>query len=317
LLDRIRGASNPDANAIRNCRFPIPDQESFAKEVAREIGYDFSAGRLDVSAHPFTQSIGPGDVRITTRYCEDSFSDAFFSVIHEAGHALYHQGLPLENWGTPICAPVSLGVNESQSRLWENLEAQSLPFWKHFYPQAQQRFAALHDLGLHQFYGAVNQVQPSLIRVDADEVTYNLHVLLRFELEVLLMRRELEVEELPEAWNEKMVTLLGLTPPDYSRGVMQDVHWSGGSIGYFPTYTLGNINAAQFFHQASAELDDLEAVLRQGEFRQLLEWLRANIHSQGSRYMPRDLVRHVTGEDPNPEYLIRYLERKYSELYRL
>jgi carboxypeptidase Taq len=316
LLERIQEAPNRTDSAIRHRRFPIPDQEAFAKEVAQSIGYDLSAGRLDVSAHPFTQSVGPGDVRITTRYREDSFNVAFFAVIHEAGHALYHQGLPLEHWGTPMCRPVSLGVNESQSRLWENLVARSLSFWKHFFPQAQQRLPSLRGVTLLDFYRSINHVEPSLIRVDADEVTYNFHVLLRFELEVLLIRGEITVDDLPDAWNDKMRTYLGLAPPDFATGVMQDVHWSAGTIGYFPTYTLGNINAAQLFHQASDDLGGLAGLLERGEFTQLLQWLRVKIHTQGSRYMPQDLVRHVTGEEPNPRHLIAYLERKYGELYR-
>ncbi len=317
LLRRIRESPRrPDSSILRR-HFPIADQEAFATDAARKLGYDFQGGRLDVSAHPFTQGIGPGDVRITTRYHEDSFNEAFFAVIHEAGHALYHQGLPMEHWGMPICVPVSLGINESQSRMWENLVAGSLPFWKHFYPQAQERFPSLRDVPLDDFYFSVNEVRPSLIRVEADEVTYNLHVLLRFELEVMLTRGDLEVDDLPEAWNTKMSTLLGLTPPDYATGVLQDVHWAAGAIGYFPTYTLGNLNAAQFFQHAGKDLGDMDALIERGQFGVLLRWLREKIHSQGSRYKPRDLVRTVTNEEMNPDYLIDYLEQKYGSLYQL
>jgi len=298
-------------------RFPIADQESFAKAVAIRIGYDMDAGRLDVSAHPFTTGIGPGDVRITTRYKESSFSEAFFSVIHEAGHALYHQGLPLEHWGTPFCRPVSLGINESQSRMWENMVARSSAFWRRFYPEARAKFSALHDVPFESFLLSVNEVTPSLIRTEADEVTYNLHVLLRFELEVALVRGDLQVDDLPAVWNEKMRAYLGLTPPDYSSGVMQDVHWSSGSIGYFPTYTLGNLSAAQFFAKANEQITDLEYQISRGDFSELLGWLRRNIHSQGSRYLPRDLIRHVTGEDLDSKYLIDYLNRKYTKIYML
>lgn len=317
LLELIRGSARRRVTPLPRRVFPIARQEAFAKEVAQRIGFDLEGGRLDVSAHPFTQGVGPGDVRITTRYHARAFGDAFFSVVHEAGHAMYHQGLPLEEWGMPICRPVSLGVNESQSRMWENLVARSLPFWKYFYPEAQAKFSALRDVPLDGFYCAINEVTPGLIRVAADEVTYNLHVLLRFELEVPLARGELEVDDLPDAWNAKMRTYLGVTPPDYATGVMQDVHWSSGSIGYFPTYTLGNLNAAQFFRKAEDDLGDLGALFERGEFRELLQWLRKNIHSQGSRYMPRDLVRTVTGEELNPHYLIDYLERKYVEVYQI
>lgn len=317
LLDRIKGSSRGPEASFRNRDFPIPDQESFVKAVAISIGYDMNAGRLDVSAHPFTTGIGPGDVRITTRYNEESFKESFFSVIHEAGHALYHQGLPLEHWGTPFCRPVSLGINESQSRMWENMVARSSAFWRGFYPEAQAKFSALRDVPFESFLLSVNEVTPSLIRTEADEVTYNLHVLLRFELEVALVRGDLQVDDLPAAWNEKMRAYLGLTPPDYSSGVMQDVHWSSGSIGYFPTYTLGNLNAAQFFAKTREEITDLEDRISRGEFTELLGWLRRNVHSQGSRYLPRDLVRHVTGEDLDPKYLIQYLNGKYKELYGL
>ncbi len=186
------------------------------------MGYDMEAGRLDISAHPFTTGIAPGDVRITTRYSENHFSEAFFGVIHETGHALYHQGLPLENWGTPYCRPISLGINESQSRMWENLVARSKEFWRYFYPEAQARFPDLGEVYEHDFYFSINEVLPSLIRVEADEVTYNIHILLRFELEVLLIRGDLEVRDLPEAWNSKMMAYLDVSPPDFAQGVMQD-----------------------------------------------------------------------------------------------
>jgi carboxypeptidase Taq len=236
-------------------------------------------------------------------------------VIHEAGHAMYHQGLPLEYWGQPLCRPISLSINESQSRLWENMVARSHAFWRHFYPQAQERFASLQDVPMDDFLLSVNEVAPNLIRVEADEVTYNLHILLRFELEVALMRDDLHVDDLPDAWNEKMSAYLGLTPPDHAEGVMQDVHWSGGSIGYFPTYTLGNLYGAQFLAKARIDLGDLDAQFERGEFSAFLGWLREKIHSQGTRYLPRDLLRVVTGEDLEPRYLIEYLERKYGDLY--
>lgn len=317
LLHRILESPRRPDSSIRHRHFPIADQQAFATKVARKLGYDFNGGRLDVSVHPFTEGIGPGDVRITTRYHEDDFNEAFFAVVHEAGHAMYHQGLPMEHWGMPICVPVSLGINESQSRMWENIIAGSLPFWKYFYPQAQERFAVLRDVPLDDFYSSINEVQPSFIRVEADEVTYNLHVLLRFEIEVMLVRGDLEVEDLPKAWNAKMRSYLGITPKDYVTGVLQDIHWASGSIGYFPTYTLGNMNAAQFFHQASKDLGDMDALIEKGEFGVLLRWLREKIHSQGSRYRPRDLVRTVTNEEMNPDYLIDYLVQKYGDLYQL
>jgi carboxypeptidase Taq len=317
LLDIILAAPKKRRSLPRAARFRVPYQQAFAREVAQKLGYDLGAGRMDVSAHPFTTGIGPGDVRITSRYSEDDFNEGFFAVIHEAGHAMYHQGLPLEHWGAPFARPVSLGINESQSRMWENMVARSWGFWQHFYPQAQDRFASLRDVPMDRFFRAVNQVSPGFIRVEADEVTYNLHILMRLELEISLIRKDLSVKELPDAWNEKTQRYLGITPPTHALGVMQDVHWSGGQIGYFPTYSLGNLYAAQFMAQAGRDLGNLSEQFARGEFAPLLGWLREKIHSQGSRYRAHDLVRHVTGEDLDPRYFIAYLNEKYGELYNL
>ncbi len=317
LLGRIKGARRrPDSSLLRG-EFPIDAQRDFALNVAKAMGYDLKSGRMDISAHPFSTTIGPRDSRITTRYNPHHFSEAFFSTIHETGHALYEQGLLAEHWGTPMGQAVSLGVHESQSRLWENFVARSHPFWKHFLPKARRRFPALVGVSLEYFYLAVNEVRPGLIRVDADEVTYNLHVLLRFELELALFRGELEPQDLPEAWNATMQELLGLTPPDYSNGVMQDVHWSAGLFGYFPTYTLGNIMAAQLFAAAERDLGEQEELFAKGDFRPLLQWLRERVHAQGRRFRPRELMREATGEDLDPGSLINYLEAKAARVYGL
>jgi len=316
LLDRIEGSSKVPPR-LPAMHFPVEEQRAFALETAQKLGYDIEAGRLDLSAHPFTTGLGPGDVRITARYRENSINEGLFSVIHEAGHAMYHQGLPLDHWGEPLCRPISLGINESQSRMWENMVARSRAFWEHFYPIARQRFPTLRQVSLDDFLYTLNEVHPSLIRTEADEVTYNLHIVLRFELEIALMRGELQVDDLPEAWNLKTREYLGLTPPDYAYGVMQDVHWSSGAIGYFPTYTLGNLCAAQFLDAARRELGNLGDLFRRGEFAPLLGWLREKIHSQGSRFLPQDLLGRVTGQDLNPGYFIEYLERKYGSLYGL
>ena len=315
LLERIRESSVTPRTSVLRRHYPRQAQEFFSRMVLDKIGYDLEGGRLDPSAHPFTVGIGPGDVRITARYNERFFSEGFFSIMHEAGHALYDQGLSVDHWGTPMGEAASLGIHESQSRMWENLVCRSLHFWQCFFPHLCERFRALKDVSLESFYLAVNEVRPSLIRVEADEVTYNLHIMLRFELEVALMRGALPVDELPGAWNEKMHAYLGLKPPDNAQGVMQDVHWSGALIGYFPTYTLGNLYAAQFFAQAEQTLGNLEDRFAREDFRPLLGWLREKIHSQGSRYRPRDLIHAVTGEDLNPENLTRYLEDKYGNLY--
>ncbi len=315
ILGRIEKSSGRPDGSIAHRHFPLVSQEIFAGEVLRQLGYDLEAGRLDVSAHPFTVGIGPGDVRITTRYDERFFSMAFFGTVHEAGHALYDMGLPPEHWGTPRGQAVSLGIHESQSRTWENLVCRSRGFWIYFYPEARKHFSALSDVSVDTFLASINNVQPSLIRTEADEATYNLHVLLRFELEIALFRREISVDDLPEAWNEKMQKYLGQAPPDYARGVMQDIHWSGGAFGYFPTYTLGNMYAAQFFAQAQRDVGNLEELFSRGDFSTFLNWLRENIHCRGSQYLPRELVRAVTGEDLNPGYLTSYIKQKYDAIY--
>ena len=266
VLEAVQGSRRrPQAEVVRR-HFPVEGQERLARLAAQSLGYDFAGGRLDRTAHPFSVDIGPGDVRITTRFDERSFSQAFFGTLHETGHALYDQGLPADHWGAPLGDPVSLGIHESQSRLWENLVGRSLGFWRFFYPRAQEIFPALQGMPLNTFHFAINGVKPSLIRTEADEVTYNLHILLRFELERALMNGDLEVADLPGAFNDKMQAYLGLTPPSPGQGVMQDIHWSAGLFGYFPTYTLGNLYAAQFYARAAAELGPLEEEFARGDF---------------------------------------------------
>jgi carboxypeptidase Taq len=317
LLDRILKARPPKSATLDGAKFPIPDQEKFGKYVAAAIGYDLEAGRLDISAHPFTTGIGPGDTRITTRYSETDFKEAFFATVHETGHALYHQGLPIEHWGAPFCRAVSLGINESQSRMWENMVARSRGFWEYFKAPAAYYFRSFDEIGMEDLLREFNRVDPGFIRVEADEVTYNLHILLRFKLEQSLISGELEVEDLPEAWNREFEELFHMTPPDYAQGVMQDVHWFGGAVGYFPTYTLGNLYAAQFAARAETDLGDWEPLFREGRFLDLLAWLREKIHSQGARYKPRELAERISGEDLNPDYFMEYLESKYSRIYDL
>jgi carboxypeptidase Taq len=276
------------------------------------LGYDFTAGRLDTTAHPFSIHLGVGDTRITTRYDENFLGSALFAALHEAGHALYSQGLPPEHWGTPRGEAVSLGIHESQSRLWENLVGRSLAFWRFFLPRVRSLFPELGEVKPEEVYAAVNQVRLSLIRVEADEMTYNLHIIFRFHLERELINGGLAVGDLPEAWNDKVRRSLDLEVPDDARGVLQDVHWSGGHFGYFPTYTLGNLYAAQFFVRAAAELGDLAAAVAQGDFQPLLAFLRRTIHNLGCTLWPRDLVREVTGEDLSPRPFLRYLEEKFT-----
>ncbi|MBM4286003.1 MAG: carboxypeptidase M32 [Deltaproteobacteria bacterium] len=306
----------PDPGLLRR-HFPRPAQEELARLAAQQLGYDLAAGRLDPAAHPFSTGIGPGDVRITTRYDEHYFPTSFFGTLHETGHALYDQGLPPHHWGTPRGEAVSLGIHESQSRLWENLVGRSLSFWRFFYPLARRACPALGEATLPDFHLAVNDVRPSLIRTEADEVTYNLHIIFRFDLELALLRNDLRVADLPGAWNERMEKDLGLTPPDHAHGVMQDVHWSAGHFGYFPTYTLGNLYAAQLFHQARLEVGPWEEHFAAGDFSGLLDWLRRRIHHPGKSFRPRELIARVTGKTLESDELVAYLKEKFAELYNV
>src|SRR5260370_324370 len=278
-------------------KYPAAAQEKLGRDAAAKIGFDFSAGRLDVSVHPFCSGLGPGDTPMATRYDEKYFGDAFFGVLHETGHALYDQGLPAEHFGTPRGEAVSLGIHESQSRLWENFVGRGRSFWKYFLPLAKSAFPdTLRDVDEDQWYFAVNDVRPSFIRTESDEATYNLHILLRFELEQAMLAGEIIPRDIPAAWNQRMKKYFGITPPDDAKGCLQDIHWSGGAIGYFPTYTLGNLYAAQFFEQAQSDLGDLPAQFARGEFIPLLNWLRENIHRHGKRYRAGELVLRITGK---------------------
>jgi len=299
-------------------RYPVDAQEAFGREAAAAIGFEFDRGRLDVTAHPFCCSVGPDDCRITTRYAERYFNGAFFGILHEAGHGIYDQGLCHSQYGLPLGDAVSLGIHESQSRLWENMVGRSRAFWTYFFPQAQKHFPeALADVSVDDFHGAINDVRPSLIRVEADEATYNLHILIRFELEQALLHGELAVADLPAAWNEKYGRYLGVEPPNDTDGVMQDVHWSAGLIGYFPTYSLGNLYAAQLFAAADVELGGLADQFAQGEFQPLRNWLGEKIHQQGQRYSAADLVKRTTGEPLSHAPLVAHLREKFAPLYGL
>lgn len=316
LVGKIMDSGKKAPLELLQRKFAVGAQEKFAKAAATKIGFDFSAGRLDLTAHPFCATIGPGDCRLTTRYNEHDFSDGFFSVLHEAGHGLYEQGLPAGHFGTPLGEAVSLGIHESQSRMWENLVGRGRAFWQHFLPKAKSAFrSVLKDVELDQWLFAINSVQPSLIRTEADETTYNLHVLLRFELEQSMLTGDLAPADIPAAWNERMAKYLGIKVPDDSQGALQDVHWSHGSIGYFPTYTLGNLCAAQFYEQAKQEIPGLEDGFARGNFAPLLTWLREKIHRHGRRYTARQLIHRVTGKGLSSEPLLRHLSSKAAELY--
>jgi carboxypeptidase Taq len=319
-LIRAIGASGkkPDRSVLER-DYPVERQKVFAEAAAAAFGFDFAAGRLDTTAHPFCSGVGPGDCRITTRYNPRFFSEAFFGVLHETGHALYEQNLPAEHFGTPLGAACSLGIHESQSRLWENQVGRGRAFWGHFFPRLRQTFpTALAGVEFDRFYFAVNEVRPSLIRVEADEATYNLHVALRFELELGLVSGDLAVADLPGAWNERFKALLGLDVPDDTRGCLQDIHWSFGGIGYFPTYTLGNLYAAQLMSAARRALggtDATDADFSRGEFGRLKSWLTENIHRHGQRFRAGELCRRATGEPLSARPFVSYLNEKFGPLY--
>lgn len=316
LVGRIKQSPRKPRTDILERSFPIEKQKELTRMAAEAVGFDFNAGRLDIAVHPFCSGLGPGDTRMTTRFDEHDVGNSFFSTLHEAGHALYEQGLPKQKYfGTGCSTYVSLGIHESQSRMWENLVGRSRAFWEFFWPRTQPMFSALKDVKMDEWLGAVNAIRPSFIRTEADEATYNLHILMRFELEQAMLRGDLKPGELPGAWDEKMRGYLGITPPVPSKGVLQDVHWSAGLMGYFPTYTLGNLYGAQFFEAARREVGDLNAMFARGEFAPLLDWLRRKIHHVGRRYSARQLVKNVTGADLSPRPLMEHLKRKASEFY--
>jgi len=318
LVEAIANSSVKPDLSIVNGDYPVDRQATFGREAAAAIGYNFESGRLDITAHPFTTGIGPGDTRITTKYDPKFINQALFGTLHEAGHGIYDQGLDPEQYGTPRGESVSLGIHESQSRMWENMVGRCKPFWRHFFPRAQKIFPeALGQVAFDDFYLSVNDVRPSLIRIEADEVTYNLHIMLRFELEQVLIRKDLKAKDLPEAWNSKFKDFFGITPPDDARGCMQDVHWSAGYFGYFPTYALGNLYAAMFFAKALEEMPDLEEQFAAGQFGQLKKWLNEKIHSHGRRYRAEKLAEVVTGQSLNHKPLMTYLNKKFGELYKL
>lgn len=295
--------------------FPVEGQRVFLREVTEKLGFDYARGRIDVSLHPFCSGTG-SDVRMTTRYHEDQPLDALFSSIHETGHGLYEQGLPVEHLGTALGINAGMAVHESQSRLWENQVARSRGFWRHFEPRWRALFPTqTAGVSSDELYLAVNAVEPTLIRVDADEVTYNLHIVLRFEIEKKLFAGELAVRDLPGAWRAASRELIGLEPKDNRTGVLQDVHWSDGAFGYFPSYCLGNMIAAQLWARVRTLRPGVEEEFSRGEFGWLLGWLRENVHTQARRFGTLELVRRVTGEELSPRHLVAYLKERYGALY--
>jgi carboxypeptidase Taq len=306
----------PDETILQG-HFSEERQEELSLEALSVIGYDFTHGRLDVTEHPFTTSIGPDDTRVTTHFVLGKLAPALFATLHEGGHALYDQGkAPLLKW-VYLNSGYSHGLHESQSRMLENMVGRSLPFWRFFYPILQRIFPYYEGIPLEEFHRAINTVKPSPIRIYADEVTYNLHIMFRFEIEEALLREEIDVKDLPEIWNEKMQNYLGILPENDAKGVLQDVHWSSGYFGYFPTYMLGNLYAAQLFKAMKREITDLEEEIAKGNLVPLLEWLRSKIHRLGLVQEGPGLLRDVTGEAASSQPWLEYVEDKFSQIYRM
>jgi len=318
LIKNISEVKHRVSGSILTKEYDVDAQWDFGIAMLDAIGFDKSIGRQDRSAHPFTTSTHPTDVRTTTRLRENDLKSALLSTLHEGGHALYEQGLPAKEYGNPLGQSISLGIHESQSRLWENLVGLSPAFWRFAYPKLQAKFPdQLRNTDREKFYAAMNRVRPSLIRVEADEATYNLHIMLRFEIEKMLINEDFPVKDLPDLWNEKMEEYLGIRPANDSEGVLQDVHWSFGAFGYFPTYTLGNLYSVQFFNQVLRDIPGLDESCARGDFSGLLEWLRKNIHSVGRGRKAEELVEELTGEPLSAGPFMDYLEAKYKGLYNL
>jgi len=316
ILDKILSAPQVDDSFLRQ-NFPKQSQWEFGMELIKNLHYDLQAGRQDISEHPFTTSFSPQDVRVTTRIDENDFGNMTWSCIHEVGHALYEQGLPVSEYGLPLGEACSFSIHESQSRLWENQVGRSLAFWQHFYPLLQKYFPEqLKNVSVEQFWRGINKVESSFIRTEADEVTYHFHVFIRYELEKKLIENSISVSDIPSFWNEHYKRYLGVTVPNDLKGCLQDVHWSHGSFGYFPTYSLGSFFAAQFFETAAKQVPSIKTEIQTGETGQLLNWLRDNIHQFGRYYTSDELSRKVTGEGLNTAHFISYLLDKYRNIYQ-
>jgi carboxypeptidase Taq len=309
-------ATQPADDSFLLQHFPKEEQWNWSMHLIRNLHFDFEKGRQDKSEHPFSTSFSPQDVRITTRIDENDFGNMTWSCIHETGHALYEQGLPVEQYGLPLGEACSYSIHESQSRLWENNVGRSKNFWQHYYPQLQQHFPQqLKSASLDQFYKGINKVQPSLIRTEADEISYHFHVFVRYELEKRLIEGSLMTADIPAFWNEQYKNYLGVIVPDDKKGCLQDVHWSHGSFGYFPTYSLGSFYAAQFFAKTEKDLPALNHDISKGNTQALLDWLRTNIHKHGRYFTSEDLCKEVTGEGLNGKYFMEYVQKKYKAIY--
>ncbi len=314
-VNKITEKEKP-TDMFRKYEFDIQKQKELSKKVLEIMGYDFGAGRIDISAHPFTTTIGPYDVRITTRYDVHDLKNSFYSTVHEGGHALYEQGIPEEYRGLPIGDGASMAIHESQSRFWENIVARSLPFWKFFKPIAEEYFEIFKEYSAEDIWRASNIVERSLIRTEADEVTYNLHIMLRFDIEEALINRKIKVKDLPRVWNEKMKEYIGIVPSNDREGVLQDVHWAHGTFGYFPSYMLGNLYSAQIYYALLNDID-FDKEIELGNFDKILNWLRKKVHRKARTKEPNKLIKEISGEELSEGYFIKYIKEKYKKVYNI
>ncbi|MFC4597974.1 carboxypeptidase M32 [Cohnella hongkongensis] len=318
LAERIAKSANKPDRSFLTGEFDKEAQKKFSKLILKEMGYDFEAGRLDESVHPFATGLNKNDVRITTRYLPEDLTSALFGTIHEGGHALYEQNIQDELANTPLCTGTSMGIHESQSRLWENMIGRSLGFWQNYLPALKAHFPGqLDDVSAEAFYRGINVVEPSLIRIEADELTYNLHIMIRYEIEKMLFNEELSPRDLPEVWNRKYEEALGIRPPSDALGVLQDVHWSGGAFGYFPSYSLGNMYAAQMMAAARQDIPELDEQVASGRLLPLQAWLTDKVYRHGKLLRPSELIERISGQPLQSAYLCDYLENKYKDIYRL
>lgn len=319
LLTRIAASKKKPSEKPLKLKVDAAGQHAFGMALIGQMGFDLEGGRLDTTTHPFCTDIGPGDVRLTTRYKGEKFTDALYSTLHEMGHGLYEQGLPKnDHFGEPLADDISLGIHESQSRMWENFVGRSKSFWKWAIPIARKHLGkSAAKFGAADYFAAVNTSKPSLIRVEADESTYNMHVMIRFELERALISGAMKVKDLPAEWNKRYAEYLGVKVPDDRRGCMQDVHWAAGLIGYFPTYTLGNLYAAQFWEKINTDIPDLSKQIGKGKFGELKGWLNDKIHKHGRRYRAADLCKKITGKELSSDPLLRHLTERAEAVYEI
>lgn len=315
LLNKIKDSKENINTKCFSESFSKESQDEFGRFILNIMGYDFEAGRLDESVHPFTINFGNKDVRITTHYYENDFKSALFSSIHEGGHGIYEQNIPDELLGTGLATGASMGIHESQSRFYENILGRSKEFWTYLYPEAKKRFSQFENVSFDEFYKGINFVEPSLIRTEADELTYSLHVIIRYEIEKALINDKISVEDLPKVWSEKYKEYLGVEPQTDSEGVLQDMHWSDGSFGYFPSYALGNLYGAQMLNKLKKDKPKVFEEIEKGNMKPVYEWLKENVHKHGAIYKPAELIKIVTGEELTAKYFIEYLNEKYSKIY--